>query len=47
MGAFYGTKIENKKINKDTGRPWELKDVPEHWKTATEEWLKQNKNVDE
>lgn len=47
MGAFYGSKIKNNEINPKTGKTWTLSDVPKFWRTKTEEWLKQNKNVDE
>ena len=43
MGAFYGQKIKNKKINHQTGEAWEIADVPSIWRKKTEDWLKANK----
>lgn len=42
MGAFYGTKIKNGEINGNTGKPWEIGDVPKLWKSKTEAWLAEN-----
>lgn len=42
MGRFYGMKIKEKEINKKTGLPWSINDVPKLWKAATEKWLSEN-----
>ena len=42
MGAFYGKKILKKEINKNTGQPWTLEDVPAYWRPKVETWLAEN-----
>lgn len=44
MGEFYGKKIKNKVINKKTGSPWVIDDVPKTFKKATEDWLEAHKD---
>lgn len=39
MGRFYGLKIKNEEINRVTGEPWKMDDVPKLWKRVTEDWL--------
>lgn len=39
MGAFYGKMILNKKINRASGQPWTLADVPSYWRPKAETWL--------
>lgn len=39
MGVFYGTKIRNREINPNTGKTWQLKDVPAYWRKKTEKYL--------
>lgn len=39
MGAFYGTKIEAKEINANTGKAWVIDDVPKFWRKKVEAWL--------
>ena len=42
MGAFYGRKILDGEINKKTGLPWTINDVPSKWVNATRMWLEAN-----
>lgn len=42
MGRFYGLKIKNGEINRMTGKPWTMEDVPKLWKKVTENWLREN-----
>ena len=39
MVAFYVRKIKNGDLNKKTGEPWSVEDVPDVWKDKVEHEL--------
>ena len=39
MVAFYVRKIKNGDLNKNTGKPWSVEDVPDVWRKHVEQEL--------
>ena len=39
MGAFYGIRIKEGRINPNTGKPWAMSDIDHYWADEVATWL--------